>query len=132
MQRRCATSTPPTSSVDTLETVTAAEISVQELAALGSSAHIVDVREPDEWAQGHIAHASLVPLATVPGNLAAFDAEPTYVVCRSGNRSGQACEFLRAKGHSAVNVTGGMIAWAAAGLDVVTGAGSGASGASGD
>ena len=119
--------------MDTLETVTVvAEISVQDLAALGSSAHIVDVREPVEWAQGHIGHASLVPLASVPGNIAAFDGEPTYVVCRSGNRSGQACEFLRGQGRSVVNVTGGMIAWAAAWLYVVTGAGSDASGASGD
>jgi rhodanese-related sulfurtransferase len=109
--------------------VTSTEISVQDLAALGPSAHIVDVREPDEWANGHIGHASLVPLATVPGNLEAFDAEPTYVVCRSGGRSGQACDFLRNQGRAAVNVTGGMIAWTAAGFEVVTGAGSGAPGA---
>jgi rhodanese-related sulfurtransferase len=108
--------------------VTAAEISVQDLAALGPSARVVDVREPDEWAQGHIAHASLVPLATVPANIESFDGAPTYVVCRSGGRSAQACEFLRAQGRSVVNVSGGMIAWSAAGLDVVTGAGSGASG----
>jgi rhodanese-related sulfurtransferase len=109
--------------------VTAAEISVQDLAAIGPSARIVDVREPDEWAAGHIGHASLVPLATVPGNLDAFDGEPTYVVCRSGGRSGQACEFLRGQGRSVVNVTGGMIAWTAAGFEVVTGAGSGVPGA---
>jgi rhodanese-related sulfurtransferase len=101
------------------------EISVQELSALGASARVVDVREPDEWAQGHIGHASLVPLATVPGRLDAFDGEPTYVVCRSGGRSAQACDFLRNQGHRVVNVTGGMIAWAAAGFDVVTGSGSG-------
>jgi rhodanese-related sulfurtransferase len=117
--------------VDTLDGVTAAEISVQDLAGLGPSARIVDVREPDEWAQGHIGHASLVPLATVPGNLDAFDGEPTYIVCRSGGRSAQACQFLRDRGRSVVNVTGGMIAWSAAGLDVVTGADADASGASG-
>ena len=117
--------------MDTLEAVTAAEISVQDLAALGPAARVVDVREPDEWSQGHIGHATLVPLATVPGNIDAFDGEPTYVVCRSGGRSGQACAFLREQGRSVVNVTGGMIAWAAAGLDVVTGADSGASGAPG-
>ena len=61
--------------------------------------------------------------------LEAFDAEPTYVVCRSGARSGRACEFLRDQGRTAVNVTGGMIAWTAAGFEVVTGAGSGAPGA---
>lgn len=98
---------------------------MQELSALGTSARVVDVREPDEWAQGHIGHASLVPLATVPGHLDAFDGDPTYVVCRSGGRSAQACDFLRNQGHRVVNVTGGMIAWAAAGFDVVTGPGSG-------
>ncbi len=104
------------------------EISVQDLAALGTSARIVDVRESDEWAQGHIGHASLVPLGTVPGNLDMFDGDPTYIVCRSGGRSGQACNFLSGQGHHVVNVTGGMIVWAAAGFDVVTGAGSGATG----
>ncbi len=103
--------------------MTAAEISVQDLAALGPSARVVDVREPNEWAAGHIAHASLVPLATVPGHLDAFDGEPTYVVCRSGGRSGQACDFLRGQGRSVVNVTGGMLAWSAAGFEVVTGSG---------
>jgi rhodanese-related sulfurtransferase len=103
--------------------VTIAEISVHDLAALGPSARIVDVREPDEWAAGHIGHATLVPLATVPGNLDKFDGDPTYVVCRSGARSGRACEFLGAEGHNVVNVAGGMIAWAGAGFEVVTGSG---------
>ena len=109
--------------------MTSTEISVQDLAALGPSSRIVDVREPDEWTVGHIDHAALIPLATVPDNLEAFDAEPTYVVCRSGARSGRACDFLRSRGRIAVNVTGGMMAWTAAGFEVVTGAGSGASGA---
>ena len=103
--------------------MTIAEISVHDLAALGPSARIVDVREPDEWAAGHIGYATLVPLATVPGNLDKFDGDPTYVVCRSGARSGRACEFLGAEGHNVVNVAGGMIAWAGAGFDVVTGSG---------
>ncbi len=109
--------------------MTLTEISVQDLAALGSSARVVDVREPDEWAAGHIGHASLVPLATVPEHLEAFDTEPTYVVCRSGARSGRACDFLRGQGRTAVNVIGGMMAWTAAGFEVVSGAGSGAPGA---
>ncbi len=109
--------------------MTAEEISVQDLAALGPSATIIDVREPAEWAQGHIGHAALIPLAMVPGNVDAFDGDPTYIVCRSGNRSGQACNYLRDQGHHVVNVAGGMIAWAAAGFDVVTGAGSDAAGA---
>ena len=108
--------------------MTVKEISVQDLAALGGAARIVDVREPDEWAQGHIAHATLVPLATVPGNVEQFDGAPTYIVCRSGARSGRACQFLDAQGCDVVNVAGGMIAWSAAGYEVDTGAGSGAAG----
>jgi rhodanese-related sulfurtransferase len=115
--------------VGTLDTVTVQEISVQDLAALGSSVRVIDVREPDEWAQGHIAHATLVPLATVPGNVEHFDGDPTYIVCRSGGRSGQACQFLGDQGLNVVNVAGGMIAWAAAGLDTATGAEPGAAGA---
>jgi rhodanese-related sulfurtransferase len=105
------------------------QISVQELAALGPDARIVDVREPGEWEQGHIAHATLVPLATVPGNVDRFDGAPTYVVCRSGGRSGQACEFLAGHGLDVVNVAGGMLAWTAAGYDIAVGPGAGATGA---
>lgn len=114
--------------MDTLEEVTAREISVQDLAALGASARVIDVREPHEWAQGHIDHATLVPLATVPGNIELFDGDPTYIVCRSGNRSGQACEFLGAQGRNVVNVAGGMLAWAAAGFEAAAGAGPGVNG----
>lgn len=114
--------------MDTLDAVTVQEISVQDLAALGSSARVIDVREPDEWAQAHIAHATLVPLATVPGSVEQFDGAPTYIVCRSGARSGRACQFLGEQGLHVVNVAGGMLAWAAAGFDIATGAGAGAAG----
>ena len=43
-------------------------------------------------------------------------------VCRSGGRSLNACRFALASGREAVNVTGGMLAWSGAGLDVVDGA----------
>ena len=46
------------------------EISVQELAALGPSIRLVDVREPDEWNEMHIGHAVHVPLGTVPDQVA--------------------------------------------------------------
>jgi rhodanese-related sulfurtransferase len=99
------------------------EISVHDLAALGPSATIVDVREPAEWEEGHIDHARLVPLAAVPDQVGAFDGTPTYVICRSGGRSGRACEYLTARGVAAVNVTGGMLAWQDAGFPVTTGTG---------
>ncbi len=97
------------------------EIDVRELAALGEAAVVVDVREPHEWDEAHIAHAAHVPLATVPDRLAAFSGSPTYVICRSGGRSAAACEFVAEQGHDVVNVAGGMLAWQSAGFDVVTG-----------
>ena len=101
--------------------MTVQEISVHDLAALGTSARVIDVREPHEWNDAHVAYAELVPLGTVPERLDAFDGDPTYVICRSGARSGRACEFLVAQGRDAVNVTGGMLAWVAAGFDTVSG-----------
>lgn len=97
------------------------EITVHDLAALGLAATIVDVREPAEWAAGHVAHAVHVPLATVPERLDVFDGTPTYVICRSGNRSGKACEYVAGHGIQAVNVVGGMLAWADAGFPIESG-----------
>jgi rhodanese-related sulfurtransferase len=87
------------------------EITVGELLALGDEVKVIDVREPDEWAEGHIPWAIHVPLGTVPDNLDQFDGAPTYVVCKSGGRSGRACEFAAAQGLDTVNVVGGMLAW---------------------
>jgi rhodanese-related sulfurtransferase len=92
------------------------EITVGELQALGDAVRVIDVREPDEWEHGHIPWAVHVPLGTVPENLDRFDGAPTYVVCRSGNRSGRACEFAAGHGVETVNVVGGMIAWSDAGF----------------
>lgn len=101
--------------------MTIREISVHDLAELGSSTRIIDVREPAEWEAGHIGHAELIPLATVPERLSAFDGTPTYVVCRSGGRSANACAFLIDQGIEAVNVAGGMLAWVDEGLDIESG-----------
>jgi rhodanese-related sulfurtransferase len=97
------------------------EISVAELRALGPDVTLIDVREHDEWVDGHIAYARHVPLATVPGRLDEFDGSPTYVMCKVGGRSYRACEFAQAQGRDVVNVTGGMLAWAEAGFDVISG-----------
>lgn len=80
---------------------------------------LLDVREPEEWAQGHATNAQLVPLGaldplTVPTN------RPVLVVCRSGGRSARAVQALRAQGVDATNVAGGMTAWAEAGLPMIS------------
>jgi rhodanese-related sulfurtransferase len=111
--------------------VSISEISVQELAALGPSVRLVDVRELDEWNEVHIAHAVHVPLGTVPDHVEQFDGHPTYVVCRSGARSMRACEYLHdTHGLDVVNVAGGTLAWIDAGNPVASGdAATGADGA---
>jgi rhodanese-related sulfurtransferase len=94
------------------------DITVRELAALGNDVRLIDVREPDEWADSHIAHAVHVPLGTVPDHLDVFDGAPTYVICKSGGRSARACEFAADQGLDVVNVEGGMLAWLDADLGV--------------
>ncbi len=91
------------------------EISVDELAALGEGVTLIDVREPDEWAEGHVPWAVHLPLGTVPDHVEAFDGSPTYVICKAGGRSARACEFAAEQGRDTVNVLGGMLAWEAAG-----------------
>lgn len=101
------------------------EIDVDELERqVAGGAPLYDVREDDEWATAHIDGASLIPLATVPDNVATFPTDrPAYVICAKGGRSAQAVEFLRARGIDAVNVSGGMGAWLDAGKPAARGGG---------
>lgn len=97
-------------------------VDVRDLhAAAASGALVLDVREPHEYAGGHVAGSLSVPLATVASRAAEFDAAaPVYVFCRSGNRSLAAARTLIDAGFRDVrNVEGGIIAWQAAGLPVV-------------
>ena len=102
------------------------EIDVDALATqLAAGGRVVDVREPDEYAAGHVPGAVLVPLGTVPDHVDAFTGEgPTYVICKSGGRSMRACEFLADQGVDGlevVNVAGGTMAWITSGRETVEG-----------
>ncbi|MCS0499086.1 rhodanese-like domain-containing protein [Protaetiibacter mangrovi] len=94
-----------------------------ELAALGATAAIVDVRQPDEYAAAHVSGAQLIPLGELPARLDELPADRTlYVICHSGGRSAQATAFLEAQGIDAVNVIGGILGWHGAGLPIEQGA----------
>ena len=80
---------------------------------------LLDVREDDEWAAGHSPNATHLPLGQL--DPAAIPSGATVIAtCRSGARSARAAATLAAAGISVSNLDGGMQAWAAAGLPVVT------------
>lgn len=84
---------------------------VQERLKRGDAITILDVRELDEWVSGHIPGATHIPLGQINRAMNELDlSKETIVVCRSGNRSGMACEFLSSLGHKAINMRGGMLA----------------------
>jgi len=93
---------------------------IQELDALAakdlSSYRIIDVRQPDEFfgELGSIEGAELVPLDTLDAAASSWASDDKLlVVCRSGGRAGQACDYLTQSGFNDVtNLVGGMMAWA--------------------
>ena len=89
-------------------------------AMVDGGALLLDVREPDEWCIEHAPTAMLLPVGRV---LAQQDELPRdrriVVICRSGGRSAAVAASLRRSGFDAVNLAGGICAWAAAGLPVV-------------
>jgi rhodanese-related sulfurtransferase len=100
------------------------EITVDEVAdRLTAGAFVLDVRQPDEYVDGHVPGARLLPLDEVPtraGELPVGD--EILVICRSGARSHRAAEYLIDQHQlRAVNVAGGTLAWIESGRDVVVG-----------
>jgi rhodanese-related sulfurtransferase len=103
------------------------EVTVQELAAATAAGElVVDVREPVEYAQGHVPQAVLMPLATVPARHPELPRDqPIYLVCAVGARSMQAAHYLARLGYDVRNVAGGTSDWIRAGLPVEFGTNSG-------
>lgn len=99
------------------------EVDIAEAAKLlADGTPMVDVRQPEEYHEGHVPGIVLVPLAEVPERVDEFPADGTVlIICRSGARSARAAGFLRQQGVDAVNVAGGTLAWIEAGHRVVAG-----------
>lgn len=74
---------------------------------------LLDVREPKEYAQGHIKGARLMPLSQLVQRTEELDpSRPAIVYCRVGRRSGPAASLLENSGmHSAMSLEGGIEAW---------------------
>lgn len=83
---------------------------------------VVDVREPDEYAAGHVPGARLIPVDRIAETTGELPTDsPVYVVCASGNRSRGVADQLAERGFDAWSVAGGTNAWAGAGRRIVTG-----------
>ncbi|WP_405928940.1 rhodanese-like domain-containing protein [Streptomyces griseus] len=96
-----------------------------DAAAVPSDGFVLDVRENDEWAAGHVEGALHIPMSDFVGRFgelteAAEDGRCVHVMCRVGGRSAQVTQYLVQQGVDAVNIDGGMQAWDGAGRPMVT------------
>lgn len=85
-------------------------------------AKVLDVREPAEFAAGHLPDALNIPLAQLSERhqeLESYKEFPLLVYCAAGGRSTRACADLRKQGFSKLhNLQGGVSAWQQAGLPI--------------
>ena len=101
-------------------------ISVQEAEAMRESgATVIDVREADEYATGHVPGAPLIPYMSVFSRVGEIEdaaggkGEPVLFICAKGQRSAVAAEFAAAAGFSDLyNIEGGTDEWIEAGLPI--------------
>ena len=106
------------------QTALASQISVAQAAELrDSGAFVLDVREVDEWNQLHVPGATLIPLGELASRVNEVPRDQKVVVmCRSGNRSQEGRDILKAAGFENVtSMAGGINQWSAAGYETVTG-----------
>lgn len=83
---------------------------------------VIDVREPDEYTEGHVPGAVPIPLDEVPDRVDEVpDDHTVYMICARGGRSMRAAEHLAEQGRDVVNVAGGTMGWVDAGHRTVPG-----------
>ncbi len=94
-------------------------VELQEKLKSASRPMVLDVREPVEFREGHIAGAVLIPLGELQRRVSELSKDKEIVcVCASGSRSSTAVRQLVAAGYQVFNMRGGMFAWQRAGLPI--------------
>jgi rhodanese-related sulfurtransferase len=103
--------------------VTAPEVGFDELAAaLKAGQPVIDVRNPDEYAEVRVPGVVLIPLPELSERLDEVPkGERVLVICAAGGRSLTAATALNEAGYDTVSVAGGTNGWAAEGRPVETG-----------
>jgi glyoxylase-like metal-dependent hydrolase (beta-lactamase superfamily II)/rhodanese-related sulfurtransferase len=99
------------------------EATPEELSARPPEAAVLDVREPEEFASGHVPGAVNLPQADLATRLDEVPRDrPVFVICQGGFRSLRAAQYLRQRGFSSshvASVKGGTEAWRAAGGELI-------------
>jgi phage shock protein E len=82
---------------------------------------LVDVRTPEEYKQGHLKDAKLIPVQELEARMAEIPKDkPVLLYCRSGHRSGIALKKLKEAGYTQVeHMAGGINAWKLTGRPLV-------------
>lgn len=78
---------------------------------------LLDVRTEEEWVDGRIAGSVHIPMDQLMQRLDEVD-DRVVCVCAVGARSARVAQFLNAQGREAVNLDGGLYAWANSGLSI--------------
>ena len=73
---------------------------------------LYDVRETDEFEAGHVESAISIPLSELGERYREIpQSQPVLIICKSGGRSGQACEALEQAQYDVTNIVGGSLDW---------------------
>ena len=98
----------------------AIEVSIDDLAReIQNGSYVLDVREDDEWAEGHVPTAHHIPLGQLEARIdEVVDGARVFAICRSGARSLRGADILFNNGIDAVSVAGGTMGWIESGRAV--------------
>ncbi len=101
----------------------AVEVDIDQLEqARAAGTPVVDVRETEEYLEGHVPGVILLPMSEIVSRVDEVPADgQVYVICHLGGRSLKVTEWLRQQGVDAYSVAGGTKAWADSGREIVTG-----------
>ena len=97
-----------------MKSITAAELAAR------TSTPLIDVRERDEYARGHVPGAVNIPMSEIGNRLDELPGEAFDVICQMGGRSARVVEALEARGYDVTNVDGGTGEWIAQGREIET------------
>jgi len=116
----CCKTTTEKPAVETTQEVVIPRIEVLDVPTFkdeisNSKVQLVDVRTPEEYAEGHIKNARNIDFLANDFSKAILKVDkdqPVYIYCRSGNRSGQAAQIMQKLGYKTIyDLKGGFLAW---------------------